>query len=69
MDTTREWTQQLTAGGFQFNDAALRIWNESGDLTINNHPARTPASSLRTDSVNACIETAAEATSPMRRYG
>lgn len=69
MDTTRDWTQQLTAAGFQLNDADLRIWNEFGDLTINNHPARTPASSLRTDPEDACIETAAEVTSLMRRYG
>ena len=66
--TTGDWTRQLTAAGFELNDAAVGIWAEFGDLTIKSYPARAPASSLRIDPVDACIDTAAEAASLKHRY-
>ncbi|MEU9116714.1 SUKH-3 domain-containing protein [Streptomyces sp. NPDC048483] len=65
---TGDWTRQLTAAGFTLNDAAVGIWGEFGELTIESCPARVPTSSLRIDPVDACIDTAAEAASLRLRY-
>ncbi len=40
---------------------AVGVWAEFGELTIRSCPARVPASSLRIDPVDACVDTAAEA--------
>ncbi|MFD7203370.1 SUKH-3 domain-containing protein [Streptomyces sp. NPDC059893] len=65
---TGDWTQQLTAAGFELNDAAVEVWAEFGELTIKSCPARVPASSLRIDPVDACVGTAAEAFKLRHRY-
>ncbi|GKQ37525.1 SUKH-3 domain-containing protein [Streptomyces sp. A012304] len=65
---TGEWTHQLTAAGFELNDAALGVWAEFGGLTIASSPARVPGSSLHIDPVDACIDTAAEASRLRLRY-
>jgi hypothetical protein len=65
---TGDWTQQLTAAGFELNDAAVEVWAEFGELTIKSCPARVPASSLHIDPVDACVDTAAEASKLRHRY-
>jgi hypothetical protein len=65
---TGDWAQQLTAAGFELNEAAVGVWAEFGKLTIKSCPARVPASSLHVDPVDACIDTAAEASRLRRRY-
>ena len=65
---TGAWTQQLKAAGFELNDTAVGVWSEFGELTIESCPARVPASSLYIDPVDACIDTAAEASELRRRY-
>ncbi|MFF9623808.1 SUKH-3 domain-containing protein [Streptomyces griseosporeus] len=65
---TGDWTRQLAAAGFELNDAAVGIWAEFGELTIRSGPARVPASSLRISPVDACIDTAAEASRLRHRY-
>ncbi|MFD9437170.1 SUKH-3 domain-containing protein [Streptomyces sp. NPDC060002] len=65
---TGDWTQQLTAAGFELNDAAVEVWAEFGELTVKSCPARVPASSLHIDPVEACVDTAAEASKLRHRY-
>ncbi|MFE3905921.1 SUKH-3 domain-containing protein [Streptomyces sp. NPDC059153] len=65
---TGDWTQQLTAAGFELNGVAVGVWAEFGELTIKSCPARVPASSLRIDPVDACVDTAAEASKLRHRY-
>ncbi|MFE7122554.1 SUKH-3 domain-containing protein [Streptomyces sp. NPDC057617] len=65
---TAGWTQQLTGTGFELNDMALGIWAEFGELTIKSSPVRVPGSSLHIDPVDACIDTAEEASTLGRRY-
>jgi hypothetical protein len=65
---TAHWTQQLTAAGFELNDMAVGIWAQFGELTIESSPTRVPASSLRIDPVDACIDAAAEASTLRHRY-
>ncbi|MEU8929574.1 SUKH-3 domain-containing protein [Streptomyces sp. NPDC048409] len=65
---TGDWTQQLTAAGFELNDTAVRVWAEFGALTIKSCSTRVPASSLRIDPVDACVDTAAEASRLRHRY-
>ncbi|MFC7266500.1 SUKH-3 domain-containing protein [Streptomyces lutosisoli] len=66
---TADWTQQLTAAGFELNDVGLGIWAEFGALTIKSTPtARVPRSSLHIDPVDACIDAAGEAAMLRRRY-
>ncbi|MER6462492.1 SUKH-3 domain-containing protein [Streptomyces sp. NPDC001288] len=65
---TAHWAQQLTAAGFVLNDAAVGIWAEFGELTVKSSSARIPASSLHIDPVDACVDTAAEASKLRRRY-
>ncbi|MFH8452129.1 SUKH-3 domain-containing protein [Streptomyces fungicidicus] len=65
---TEDWTQQLAAAGFELNDSAVEVWAEFGELTIKSGPARVPASSLHIDPVDACIDTAAEASRLRHRY-
>jgi hypothetical protein len=65
---TGNWTEQLTAAGFELNDPAIGVWAEFGELTIEIPPARVPVSSLRIDPVDACIDTAAEASTLRLRY-
>ncbi|MFF6780786.1 SUKH-3 domain-containing protein [Streptomyces sp. NPDC012510] len=65
---TRDWTEQLTSAGFKLDDAAVEIWAEFGELTIESSPARVPASSLHIDPVDACVDTAAEASTLKYRY-
>ncbi|MFJ2027657.1 SUKH-3 domain-containing protein [Streptomyces sp. NPDC087897] len=60
IDTTA-WTRRLVAAGFTLNDRAGPVWAEFGGLTIRSAPARVPASSLRLDPVDACIDAAEEA--------
>ncbi|MFC9672687.1 SUKH-3 domain-containing protein [Streptomyces sp. NPDC056949] len=48
--------------------AAVEVWAEFGELTIKSCPARVPASSLRIDPVDACVDTAAEAFKLRHRY-
>ncbi|MGW1728941.1 SUKH-3 domain-containing protein [Streptomyces sp. NPDC002306] len=65
---TGEWAQQLEAAGFELNDTAITVWAEFGELTIKSCPARVPASSLHMDPVDACVDTAAEASKLRYRY-
>ena len=65
---TGDWTQQLAAAGFELNEMAVGVWAEFGELTIRSCPARVPASSLHIDAVDACVDTAAEASKLGRRY-
>ncbi|MFC9626267.1 SUKH-3 domain-containing protein [Streptomyces sp. NPDC056930] len=65
---TGDWTQQLTAAGFELNGVAVGVWTEFGELTIKSCPARVPASSLHIDPVDACVDTAAEASKLRHRY-
>ncbi|MEW1914273.1 SUKH-3 domain-containing protein [Kitasatospora sp. NPDC085895] len=65
---TEGWTRQLTEAGFSLNDAAAGAWAEFGMLTIKSGPTRVPASSLRIDPVDACIDTAAEAAALTHRH-
>lgn len=65
---TEDWTQQLTAAGFELNNAAVRVWTEFGELTIRSCPTRVPASLLRISPVDACIDSAAEASKLRHRY-
>lgn len=65
---TRDWTQQLTAAGFELNDTAVGVWAEFGELTINSCPPRVPASSLYIEPVDACVDAAAEASRLRHRY-
>ncbi|MEU1408617.1 SUKH-3 domain-containing protein [Streptomyces sp. NPDC005728] len=65
---TADWTQQLTAAGFELNDAAPRVWAEFGGLRITSSPARVPGSSLHIDPVDACIDAVAEASRLRRGY-
>lgn len=66
---TETWTQRLVAVGFEFNDVAIAVWAEFGELTIKSSPARAPSSSLHLDPVDACIDASAEAQRLRRRYG
>jgi hypothetical protein len=66
---TADWTHQLKAAGFELDDVALGVWAEFGELTIKSSPmARVPGSSLHIDPVDACIDTAEEASTLRRRY-
>ncbi|MFD3591077.1 SUKH-3 domain-containing protein [Streptomyces sp. NPDC058683] len=65
---TGDWAHQLTAVGFELNDTAIGVWAEFGELTIKSCPARVPASSLHIDPVDACVDTAEEASKLMHRY-
>ncbi|MFF0134592.1 SUKH-3 domain-containing protein [Streptomyces mirabilis] len=65
---TAGWAQQLAGAGFELNDVALEVWAEFGELTIKSSPVRVPGSSLHIDPVDACIDTAEEASTLRRRY-
>src|ERR1044072_2617970 len=65
---TADWTQRLTAAGFELNDAASRVWAEFGGLRVARSPDPAPASSLHVDPVDACIDTVTEAAALKRRY-
>ncbi|MET9116080.1 SUKH-3 domain-containing protein [Streptomyces longwoodensis] len=65
---TGGWTEQMAAAGFELNEAAVGVWTEFGGLMIRSCPARVPASSLHIDPVDACVDTAAEASGLRRRY-
>ncbi|MFE0421220.1 SUKH-3 domain-containing protein [Streptomyces sp. NPDC058953] len=66
--STESWAQQLTAAGFELNDAAPKVWAALGHLTIGSAPGRLTPSSLRIDPVDACIDTVAEASALRLRY-
>ncbi|MFF2514632.1 SUKH-3 domain-containing protein [Streptomyces sp. NPDC058086] len=65
---TAGWAQQLGGAGFELNDVALGVWAEFGELTIKSSPVRVLGSSLHIDPVDACIDTAEEASTLRRRY-
>lgn len=65
---TAGWGQQLADAGFELNDVALGVWAEFGELTIKSSSVRVPGSSLHIDPVDACIDSAEEASSLRRRY-
>ncbi|MDX2708279.1 SUKH-3 domain-containing protein [Streptomyces sp. PA03-6a] len=65
---TEHWRRQLTAAGFEPDDAAVAVWAEFGGLTIRSSPARRPGSSLHVDPVDACVDTAEEASTLRRHY-
>jgi hypothetical protein len=59
----------LEGAGFQLNGTALRVWEEFGELVIKSSADRVPASSLRVDPVDACIDALDEAVLLSRRLG
>jgi hypothetical protein len=67
--STADWTQRLTDAGFELNDVATAVWAEFGALTILSSPLRVPDSELHMDPVDACIDTAEEASTLKRHYG
>ena len=50
------WLDMLENAGFEINGQARCAWSEFGDLTIRSSESRAPASSLRIDPVDACID-------------
>jgi SUKH-3 immunity protein len=53
---TASWHRVLEGAGFFVGDAASSVWSEFGNLTIRSAEHRVPASSLRIDPVDACID-------------
>ncbi|SCF96514.1 SUKH-3 immunity protein [Streptomyces sp. Ncost-T10-10d] len=63
------WIEALGAAGFAPNPLALRLWEEFGGLKIASSAARTPASSLYVEPMDACIDSLDEAKRLARRFG
>lgn len=66
---TYAWTTVLRSAGYVLNHCAPRLWEAFGGLRIVSSPARSPASSLYVDPVDACIDSRDESVRLSERLG